>query len=216
MGVPSVYYEPSDVDLRLGALGGLERLNLLLGVEAAVAAVGGCTDNDPPAARGWDCWRAATRRLREIHRALGWEKDDTANFSTIVHSGHRIKIAVANTDDATGNRLVAPTNRSRNGATSDRASQINQMVLPFTEWRSETEPERAVTPGYATWYLCIFVDGDRVRAELSMPTRLDGGYFVEWSERIILISSDEDWARPAVPVFGDDPGPEFEVPVFRK
>jgi hypothetical protein len=48
-----------------------------------------------------------------------------------------------------------------------------------------------------------------------MPTRLDGGYFEEWKERILLISSDDDWAVPAQPVAEDD-GPEFEVPVFRK
>ena len=210
-----VYHDPLDIDRRLRALGGLQRQDLLAAVEAAVAAVGGCTDNDPPAARGWDSWRSATRRLSEVHRRLGWEKDDTANFSTIIHKGERIKVAVANTDDATGNPLAHPTNRSRKGATSDRASQINQLVLPFAGWHSETEPELAVVPGYATWYLGIYIEGDTVRAELSMPTRLESGYFTEWKERIMLISSDEEWTPSVVPV-ADDDGPAFEVPVFRK
>ena len=32
-----------------------------------------------------------------------------------------------------------------------------------------------------------------VRAELSLPIKVEGGYFMDWKERIILISSDDDW-----------------------
>lgn len=211
-----IRYDQWDVDQRLHELGGLTRSDLIEAVKAAVSAVNDCTDNDPPAARGWEGWRAATRRLREIHRTFGWVKDDTSNFSTIINHKASIKLAVANTDEFTGNAQVHPTNRSRKGANADRASKINQATLPFVEWQSETEPQTAVIPGYATWYLCLYVEGDRVRAELSLPTRMENGFFAEWSERVILVSSDDDWHGSKLPSFDDDEGPEFEVIVQRK
>jgi hypothetical protein len=225
--VPQVIGQTFDVDRRLEVLN-LERKNLVAVVRAAVAAVGNCTENDPPTARGYECWRAAVRVLREIHRSLGWEKDDASNFSTIVNKQGRIKIAVANTDDATGNPKVLPINRSRKGANSDRASQINQLALPFPEFQSEIQSGDSKGSDYATWYLCIYVDGDKIRAELSLPTRLESGYFTEWEERIMLISSDEDWKRAIewtpsneyssqlnrTPM--DDEGPKFEVSITRR
>jgi hypothetical protein len=210
-----VHQIPEDADARLLRLGGLRRADLMEAVAAAVAAVGACTDNDPPTARGYDAWRSALRRLREVMRPQGWEKDDTGNFSTVVNRSARVRIAVVNTDDATGNARVYPTNRSRKGSHADRASQINQFNLPFPEW-AETEPEDAAIPGYATWYLCVHVEGQRVRAELSLPTKVEGGYFADWKERILLVSSDDDWSGTGLPEIGDDDGPVFEVPVSRK
>ena len=211
----AVHLSPEDTEARLWRLARLRREDLLEAVIAAVAAVGACTENDPPTARGYDAWRSGLRRLREVLRPQGWAKDDTGNFSTVVSHGARVRIAVVNTDDATGNPRVYPTNRSRKGVNADRASQINQFVLPFPGW-VETESEDAAIPGYSTWYLCLYVEGQRVRAELSLPTKVEGGYFADWSERIILISSDDDLSHAGIPKVGDDDGPVFEVPVFRK
>lgn len=203
-----------DAVTRLWNLAGLKREDLLAAVVAAVAAVGACTENDPPTARGYDAWRSALRRLREVLLPQGWEKDDTGNFSTVVNHSARTRIAVVNTDDATGNQSRYPVNRSRKGVNSDRASRINQRVLPFPEW-IETEPDDAVIPGYATWYLCIYVEQNVVRAELSLPTRLDNGFFADWKERIMLVSTEDEWVDGINPE-GDDDGPVFEVPVSRK
>jgi hypothetical protein len=212
----AVYFRPEDADARLWRLARLQRQDLMESVIAAVVAVGACTENDPPTARGYDAWRFALRRLREVLRPQGWEKDDTGNFSTVVSHPARVRIAVVNTDDATGNPRIYPTNRSRKGANADRASQINQFVLPFPNW-VELEPEEAAIPGYATWYLCINVGGHQVRAELSLPTRMEGGYFADWNERIILVSSDGGWSvGPDMPEGGDDDGPVFEVPISRR
>lgn len=213
MTAVALYVSPEDVEARLWRLAGLSRGDILEAVIAAAAAVGACTENDPPTARGYDAWRAALRRLREVLRPQGWEKDDTANFSTIVSHLARVRIAVVNTDEATGNARLYPTNRSRKGVNSDRASQINQLVLPF-EW-AEAEQQEAAISGYATWYLCIYVEGSRVRAELSLPTRMESGYFADWKERIIAISSDGEWSEAGTPI-GDDDGPVFEVPISRR
>ncbi|MBY0337317.1 MAG: hypothetical protein K2X11_11930 [Acetobacteraceae bacterium] len=211
----AVFLRTEDADDRLWRLARLSRADLLQAVAAAVVAVGGCTANDPPTARGYDAWRMAVRRLREVLMPQGWERDDTGNFSTVMNRLAGVRIAVVNTDGNTGNPHAYPTNRSRKGALADRASEINQRILPFPEW-DETEPEGASLPGIATWYLCVYVEGERVRAELSLPTKVQGGFFADWQERIILVGSNGDWSIADAPHLGDDDGPVFEVAVTRK
>src|ERR1700730_4167604 len=72
----TVRSEAWDVDHRLAQLG-LTREVLLEVVRACAAAHGGCTDNDPPNAKGIEVWRWGVRRLRELLRPEGFEKDDT-------------------------------------------------------------------------------------------------------------------------------------------
>jgi hypothetical protein len=159
-------------------------------------------------------WHAAVVRLREEFGATGWRRDDTANFSTIINENRTLKIAVANTDDATGNARVFPTNRSKKGALGKQAALLNQLALPFIGWR--TEPDEAKIAGCSTWYLCLFINGETVRAELSRPTLIEKGYFADWSERLLLVDSDDGWRRVASPKIDNDDGPEFRVQVSRK
>src|ERR1700730_18290394 len=98
-------------------------------VQACIAAYGGCTDNDPPAAKGWELWRWGVRRAREVLRPDDWTKDDAGGYSTVVNHRRRIRVAIAGTDDATGViGEIAPQNRSRKGALSERAAGANQIT----------------------------------------------------------------------------------------
>lgn len=202
-----------DVNARLRELG-LTREGLISAVKAAVAAGAGCTSNHPPIAPGFMVWMAAVVRLREEFSRLGFVKDNTANFPTIIHHGNLVKVAVANTDENTGHLVAKPTNRSKKGELGRRAAFINQMMLPFMG--TPSEPEEAKLPGFSTWYLCIYVHGDTVRAELSHPTEIENGYFADWSERLVLIDSDDGWRRALTPSTDDGDGPEFNVVVTRK
>ncbi len=204
---------PLEVDRRLRELG-LTRGGLNSALRAAVAAVAGCTDNSPPTARGYMAWHAGVVRLREEFSGRGWVRDDTANFSTIVSHKKLLKVAVANTDAATGNSHILPVNRSKKGELGKRAACVNQLRLPFDEW--SIEPDEAKLPGFSTWYLCVYVSGDTVRAELSLPTRIEKGFFVDWSELLILVDSDDGWRRAVSPEIDDGKGPEFKVIVNRK
>lgn len=202
-----------DVNARLRDMG-LRREGLISAIRAAVAAYSGCTANHPPIARGIMTWLAAVARLREEFLRDGFVRDDTANFSTIVHHPKMLKIAVANTDENTGHPVADPTNRSKKGELGRRAALINQLSLPFGGVAAE--PEDAKLPGFSTWYLCIYVHGDTVRAELSHPTKIENGYFSDWSERLVLIDSDDGWRRALTPSSDDGDGPEFSVVVTRK
>lgn len=186
-------------------------------VEAMVAAANGCTENDPPSARGWDSWRFGVRRWRDIKRPQGWEKDETENLSTIVHPDATFRIAVSNTDEETGLRSGRPKSRSTKGDGSRRAVDYNrQPPLPLPEFQEEFNRQlRAAAAAHAhIWYLCVYNDGEDVRAELSKPARIEDGHFVGWHERIILIDQDGPVGERAI--IDDDFGPDVEVTVRRK
>lgn len=212
-----------DVDHRLAELG-LTRDLLLEAVRAVAAAQAGCTDNDPPAARFWDGWRMGTRRLRELMRPLGWEKDDTDTFSVIVNHEARARIVVVNSAEGTGRVPGAPLNVAKKGPRSRDAALANgQLVFDmagFAEERARRLRLAEAATKFATWGLCVFVDGDTVRAELSQATAFRRGFAVEWQERIILIGDGTPAfdAVTIVPPDADDDGlsPDFEIDVRRR
>ncbi|MEO5939145.1 MAG: hypothetical protein ABIQ43_09070 [Sphingomonas sp.] len=186
--------------------------------DAMVAAVGGCTENDPPSAKGWDGWRFGVRRWREIKRSQGWEKNDAENISTVVHPELEFRIAVANTDEATGLIVGEPRSRSAKGDGSKRAVELNKSPpLPLPGFREEFDRQlrAAAAASCHIWYFCAYIEGDVRRLELSKPTSIMGGHFCGWEERIILIDDNG-------PVCGrsnlgdDDFGPDVEVIVRRK
>ena len=46
-------------------------------------------------------------------------------------------------------------------------------------------------PGaYVSWYICVYNEGDEVRAELSCPVEVEFGYVKDFHERIILVGPD--------------------------
>jgi hypothetical protein len=209
--------EAWDVDHRLAELG-LSRDQLIEAVRACAAARGGCTDNDPPNAKGIEVWRWGVRRLRELLRPEGLEKDDTGGFSTIVNRPLRYRIAVVNTDDATG--ILGeniPQNRSRKGTASERAAATNhQQLLPGAEsWPHKAADGREPVSEFSTWHLCVYIEGDTVRAELSLLVGFESGYFTDCHERIILLGHG-DWEKLDFGDGANDSGPEFEVEVRRK
>jgi hypothetical protein len=133
-----------------------------------------------------------------------------------------MRIAVANTDDATGIDSVSasPQNRSKKGTATDRAVDGNQQSL-FGDFPPDGNmvlftPRERHSKSYATFYLCVFNEGDDVRAELSYPVEVTNGFFVGFSERIILIKPGEWSPSPSDNRDPDNGEMEFDIPVRRK
>jgi hypothetical protein len=197
---------------------------LLDAVRAVVAAHANCTENDPPAARLWDGWRMGTRRLRELLRPLGWEKDDADTFSVIINHQAKMRIVVVNSAEGTGLVPGVPLNLTKKGPRSREAADTNaQLVLNLADFREEYDRHRRMAEAvkYATWGLCIFADADEVRAELSQAIAFRRGFAVAWEERIILIG---DGKPPYAKIIiapddgGSDDGlsPEFPIEIRRR
>jgi hypothetical protein len=164
-----------------------------------------------------------TRRLREVKRSQkGWTKDDTDQIASVLNADLGIRIAVANTDDGTGmdDPTRFPQNRSKKGAATDRAVQVNQQgsFMSVLDESLKVVPLRPTQKAKiaTTWYLCVYSEGDAHRAELSRPVGLDGGFFTDFEERILidLQRPDEGPARKRNTKDGD--GSDFDIPVKRK
>jgi hypothetical protein len=203
--------EEIDVDGRLAGLR-LSRAALIDAIRACVAAYGGCTDNDPPSARGYEPWRYGTRHLRELllPADLDWKKDDTANLSSVRNDDVGIRIIVLNTDERTGSLTPepGPQNRLKKGILHERAIGSTTGWLPGL-------PKLFDEPQHDVWYLCVHVSGEKVLAELSRPAAIENGFIVGWKERIIIVGPD-DWAKLDFSGIEDDSGPDFEINVRRK
>jgi hypothetical protein len=205
---------PIEVKNRLDELG-VKREDLLEVVDRMVSARNGCTANHPPGSAGWMAWSEGTCRLREIFLRLGWEKNEEFFISSICDmSGTRI--AVSNTDDGTGLEQRQPQNRSKKGSGTDHAVALNQAV--FSDILASALNVIQLPPipgGVVYWYLCVYADGDVVRAELSCPSSCENGYFTDFHERIVLIGGDDDGRVQVRPSVSDDDS-EFEINVTRK
>jgi hypothetical protein len=205
---------PVEIVNRLDQLG-VKRGDLLEVVDRMVSARNGCTENHPPGSAGWMSWAEGTCRLREIFLRLGWEKNEEFCISS-VWDKKTIRIAVSNTDYGTGLEAYQPQNRSRKGSGTNQAVALNQAVFTDILENALNVIQLPQTPGGSVyWYLCVYAEGDVVRAELSCPSSCENGYFTAFHERILLIAGDDNEdvkVRRSAP----DDDLEFEINVTRK
>lgn len=210
-----------EADKRLDNIGTSRDLMLDV-VDAMVSARAETTDFDPSGTRGWRGWQMGTRRNREAHCAIegdDWEMDDAEQVASVVSKKRRIRLIVCNTDDGTCIEGKKPKNRSRKGAANERVIDETQLLLGFSEPVGKIVPLHAFTDenGFVTYYLCVYHEGDDVRAELSSATQTSGGYFTDFRERIFIIGGEAGSPAPVERKKPDsDDRSEFDIPVTRK
>jgi hypothetical protein len=219
--------KPLFIDNPIEVSNELERLGLLEeglrgAVDAVVLARNNCTPNDVPAARGLKGWLDGTRYLRDFYCRRGWEKNEDGHISSLFHREKQIKVMILNSDDATGLKLEdrQPQNRSRKGPATDRAVSMNCHQM--TMWDVFDIPNVIQLDGHPSglqhWFLCVFCEGDFVRAEISLPAKCEGGFFTSFLKRIILIGETDNDDGSGIRVRPDGPegDSDFEIPVIRK
>jgi len=193
MNPNSIPVSPETVN-RVQTLLGWRHQDLLEVVDSMVLARNSCTENDAPGAPGMRAYFDGTRRLREVGcQHPGWEASNDHNIATIYNRERGLRIAVCNSDDGTGVMGGQPQNRSKKGSATEWAVNGMQLTLDLLldEATNVIAFERA-KGGVQIWYLYVYASGDSVRAELSYPSKIENGFFVDYYERIILIGSDED------------------------
>ena len=186
-------------------------------ISRMVTARNSCTKNHPLGAGGTMSYLEGTCRLREIGIEVGgWEKNDDLSIPSIYNPELNIKIAVCNTDDGTGIETALPQNRNKKRSGVENLVRENQTVFQSLWDEANVLPISSDAFGTTFWYLCVYADGDVVRAELSCPTDCEGGYFKFFKKRIILIGADGT-ADDGVRRRGEDDGkPDFDIVVTRK
>lgn len=199
------------VDRRLSQYFNSTREQWIDVVKAAVAARARCTDDSPKSAPGYFAWEAATTRARQMFRREGWEKGSEDGIETIVNHELKKKIAVLSTDAGTADRTRTPMNRTPKGPAQQRVMDINDQFEMFK--RGEMGPVEELP--YSLWYLCIFDDGGKVRAEISRPSDFLGTNIVGFAERIFILE-DGDWEKVLLETPADEGPKELEIVVRRK
>ena len=82
------------------------------------------------------------------------------------------------------------------------------MISPYTTFDNSSK-------NTGVWYYCVSVNGDDVRAELSLPIGIDGGNFKGFVERIFILRGG-DWGDIRVKDDVNTNAVEFEPVVTRK
>jgi hypothetical protein len=206
-----VHSEPRAVKRRLSQLFNSDRDQWIEVIRAAVAARARCTDDGPKSAPGYYAWAAATTRMRQMFRREGWERGDENGIETIVNHDLKKKIAVMNTDSGTCDLNRSPINRTLKGKATTRVVDLNNQGELFKLHEMGPLEE----PPYSLWYLSVYDEGGKVRAEISMPIEFSGGYIVKCSERIFIVQGD-DWDKISVERPADDGPQEYDINVRRK
>ena len=152
---------------------------------------------------------------------MGLERDDSDQISCVHDKRRNLKVAVANTDDGTGMEDQQPLNRSKKGSATDRLISLNhQNQQTFGDIMDTAKNVISLTgdagKSTALWYLCIYSEGDVVRAELSCPTFSMSGFFREFSERIIILGSDDQDDFVKGRFRSDSDAEEFDITITRK
>lgn len=216
--------DPIQVSNELEAIGLTGEMALEI-VHAMAGARADTTENDPPGSAGWSAWRMGIRRSREVtlhnRRFPDWERDETGQVSSVVNRKLGVRLLVANTGDGTGIEAEDryPQNRSKKGGATDRLVQTNQGVFEFMEQASNVVAfPKAVdaAQGVASWYVCVYSEGSEVRAEVSSPIGIEGGFFTGFHKRIIIVGEGGLGVDPVKNKKPDNIVVDFDIPVTRK
>ncbi len=132
-----------------------------------------------------------------------WCVDRTCGIEAVVNRQRRIRIAFQNVDRAC-DRNFPPNPRSAKGAAAEHLCGPTLFEYAGVEAGPLTG---VLSDGLPTYYLMVGEDGS---IELSHPVISNGSY-VQFHERIFIISPDSDWAETIEPETG--PIDDFDVPV---
>jgi len=206
-----IHSDPRTVDRRLSQYFNSTQDQWIDIVKVAVAARARCTDDFPKSAPGYYAWESATTRSRQIFRREGWHKGEEEGIETIVNHDLKKKVAILNTDFGTCDKNRSPRNRTLKGPAQDKVMDLNNQYEMFK--RHEMAPFKEAP--YSLWYLCIFDDGEKVRAEISRPSEYSSGYIVKYSERIFILQ-DGDWEKVLLAQPSSAGPQDFKINIRRK
>jgi hypothetical protein len=97
----------------------------------------------------------------------------------------------------------------------DRMIDSAQGSLFTPEQLASAEPIKFEPINTGVWYFCVSIDGDDVRAELSLPSAIENGAFGKFIERIFIVGAGE-WGDLVTKLRPDSEPAEFQPVITRK
>jgi hypothetical protein len=209
-----LYRDDSEIDHRLRDFG-VSREELVEVARAVAAARADAVADDPASAEGLFAYIYGTRALRGAFRAHGWHRHREDNVESVRHPERALKVIYQSVDIA-ADWMHSPRAISGKGSGADRLISAAQGTLFSAEELKAVTKASVDEVNTGAWFFCVSVEGDDVRAELSLPVGVARGNFDGFIERIFIIRPGE-WSTLHVTRDDRDGGAaEFEPIISRK
>lgn len=209
-----VYQEDWEIDARLVPFG-TKRAEWVEVARTVVGARADAVDNDPLSAAGQFAYIFGTRSTRALLRPKKWIIYREENIEAVRHPERDLKIVYQSVDLA-ASLDHDPKAVSGKGEGADRLISTAQGSLFTPEQLTGGTSSKWKPMNSGVWFFCVSVNGDDVRAELSLPIRVSGNNFSGFVERIFIVRPGE-WPTLSVTAPLPQHGPtEFEPVVTRK
>lgn len=210
---PLIYVEDWEIDNRLVPFA-VTRPELVEVARAVAGARADAVDNDPVTAEGQFAYIFGTRYTRAAWRKKGCLLHREEGIEAVKHPKRDWKVIYQSVDIA-ASLIPSPRAISGKGAGADRLVDTAQGSLFTPEQLAAGNASQLRPMNSGAWFYCVSVDGDDVRAELSLPIGVGGGNFEGFIERIFIIR-DGEWPKLAVMPLPEGGPTEFEPVVTRK
>jgi hypothetical protein len=204
-----------EVDARLASFG-ITRSEARKIILAVVTAHNDAVPYDPKTAAGQFRYIYGTRAVRDTFCPKKWTPDSAGNIETVYDPATDRKIVYQSVDRAADERNE-PKAISGKGPGAARVVSRSTQAFLFPEMEAEASEDRR-RENAVTWFFCVSIDGDDVRAELSLPRSVDDDLenFKGFIERIFIVGPG-DWDTSGIRGLDDDgPGGDEIEPVVTK
>lgn len=208
-----IYKDEWEVDARLAETFGVTRDELIHVIREVVGARADAVENDPVSAAGLFAYIHGTRNVRALFRSRGWINESIDNMPLVKHPELGLLVGYQSVDLAASD-FHSPKAISGKGAGAERAiDEAQGWLFSPSELEPDTRVDGPISAGL--WHFCVSVDGEDVRAELSLSAGISGGNFKGFIERIFIVGKGE-WDTVRLKDREDGGAVEFEPVVLRK
>ena len=208
-----IYEDSRDVNRRLQSFGtSCEELTSI--VRQVVAARAEAVDDDPVATAGLFAYIHGTRHLRALFRSKKWLRHRQDGIESVRHPEKSLYLVYQSVDLACS-WTRSPRAISGKGSGADRVIDMAQRRLFSDEELDQLNPMPSEGFNTGCWFFCVSVNGEDIRAELSLPAALGGNNFKQFIERIFIVRGGE-WESLKIETNADDDAVEFEPNISRK
>lgn len=210
MDATRVLVDAPDIDYRLAQFG-VSRQELIDVARGVVAARSDATADDPASAEGLLAYIYGTRLVRQLFQKIGWARLNQNNVASVKHPDRALQVVYQSVDLA-ADKIHTPRAISGKGAGADRVISGQGWLFESEEPKLTAGPVTELLPG--VWFFCVSVQGDEVRAELSLPSGIADGNFESFVERIFITEGDDS---AAITTLSERPsGTDIEPTVVRR
>ena len=217
--VSRIYSDEWSVVARLREVFDASKEDFIPIIREVVGAMADAVDDDPSFTSGMFGHIHGVRNTRGMFRQKGWKRLSKNGNELVKHPEKDLSVGYQTVD-------LAANSEHRPKAISGKGAGAKQIIDESQATWLRLFDSEAVHPTQPTntglWHLCVSVDEDDVRAEISLSSGVTiesgskKGNFDHFIERIFLIQKDEWGELLGITRDDDDDAIEFEPVIQRK